>query len=68
MVFLVFNRRFESYHRRGDPKGVMATRDRAAIWANRADADRVATELNERDCRPEYGELGHDDWIVVEEA
>jgi hypothetical protein len=46
----------------------MATRDRAAIWANRADAERVAAELNERDCRPEYGELGHDDWIVVEEA
>jgi hypothetical protein len=68
MVFLVFNRRFESYHRPGDAKGVMATRDRAAIWANRADADRVATELNERDCRPEYGELGHDDWIVVEDA
>jgi hypothetical protein len=68
MVFLVFNRRFESYHRPGDPKGVMATRDRAANWANRADAERVAAELNERDCRPEYGELGHDDWIVVEDA
>ena len=68
MVFLVFNRRFESYHRPGDPKGVMATRDHAANWANRADAERVAAELNERDCRPEYGELGHDDWIVVEDA
>jgi hypothetical protein len=25
----------------------------------------VAGELNERDRQPEYGELGHDDWIVV---
>jgi hypothetical protein len=24
----------------------------------------TAAELNERDRQPEYGELGHDDWIV----
>jgi hypothetical protein len=42
----------------------MATRDRAAVWGNRRDADAVAAELNERDRQPEYGELGHDDWIV----
>jgi hypothetical protein len=28
----------------------------------------VAAELNERDRQPEYGELGRDDWIVVEDA
>jgi hypothetical protein len=65
MLYRVFNRKFEAYHGIGDPKGVMATRDRAAIWENRADAERAAAELNERDRRPEYGELGRDDWIVV---
>jgi hypothetical protein len=67
MAFRVFNRKCESYHRPGDPKGVMSTRDRAAIWDDRADADAVAAALNERDRQPEYGELGHDDWIVVED-
>jgi len=28
-------------------------------------AETVAAELNEPDRQPEYGELGHDDWIVV---
>jgi hypothetical protein len=63
----VFNRKFEAYDRPGDPKGVMATRDRAWVWESRADAEAVASELNERDRQPEYGELGHDDWIVVED-
>lgn len=67
MVFLVFNRRFESYHRPGNPKGVMSHREQAATWDDRADAELVAAELNERDREPEYGELGHDDWIVVED-
>jgi hypothetical protein len=31
----------------------------------RAEAEVVAAELNQRDRQPEYGELGHDDWIVV---
>ena len=44
----------------------MATRDRAWVWDNRADAEAVAAELNERDRRPDYGELGHDDSIVVD--
>ena len=65
MLYRVFNRRFESYHRPGDPKGVMATRDRAWLWEKRADAETVAAELNQRDRRPEYGQLGFDDWIVV---
>jgi hypothetical protein len=65
MLYRVYNRRFESYHHPGDPKGVMSTRDRAAIWANRTEAETVAAELNARDRRPEYGELGHDDWTVV---
>jgi hypothetical protein len=26
-----------------------------------------AAELNERDRRPEYGELGRDDWVVVDD-
>jgi hypothetical protein len=67
MAFRVFNRKFKAYHRPGDPPGVMSTRDRAAIWDDRADADAVAAALNERDRQPEYGELGHDDWIVVED-
>jgi hypothetical protein len=33
----------------------------------RAEAERVPAELNERDRRPEYGELGRDDWVVVED-
>jgi hypothetical protein len=50
-----------------DPKAVMATRERAGTWDDRHEAERVAAELNERDRQPEYGELGHDDWIVVKE-
>jgi hypothetical protein len=65
MLYRVFNRRFEAYHRPGDPPGVMATHDRAATWDNRTDAEAVAAELNERDRQPEYGELGRDDWVVV---
>jgi hypothetical protein len=67
LLYRVFNRKFESYHRPGDPPGVMATRDRAAIWNDRTEAEQVAAELNERDRRPEYGQLGQDDWIVVED-
>jgi hypothetical protein len=39
MSYRVFNRRFETYHRPDNPKGVMATRDRAWVWENRADAE-----------------------------
>jgi hypothetical protein len=67
VAYNVFNRKFEAYHRPDNPKGVMSTRDRAAIWNDRTDAEAVAGELNDRDRRPEYGELGHDDWVVVEE-
>jgi hypothetical protein len=68
VAFRVFNRKFEAYHRPDNPKGVMSTRDRAATWANRADAEAVAAELNEGDRQPEYGALGHDDWIVVDDT
>lgn len=67
MLYRVFNRRFEAYHHPANPKGVMATRDRAAVWDNRTEAEAVAAALNERDRQPEYGQLGHDDWIVVED-
>jgi hypothetical protein len=67
-TFRVFNRRFEAYHRPDNPKGVMSTHDRAAVWDDQAEAEAVAAELNEWDRQPEYGELGGDDWIVVEEA
>jgi hypothetical protein len=56
-MFRVFNGKFEAYHRPDNPKGVMSTWDRAAIWDNRADAEAVVDELNERDRQPEYGEL-----------
>jgi hypothetical protein len=45
----------------------MSKRDRAATWDDRAEAEAIAAELNERDRHPEYGELGRDDWIVVED-
>jgi hypothetical protein len=45
----------------------MSTRDRAATWDDRAEAEAVAAELNERDRHPEYGQLGQDDWIVVDD-
>jgi hypothetical protein len=66
-VYRVFNRRFEAYHHPYNRQGVMSTRDRAATWADRTDAEAVAAELNERDLQPEYGQLGHDDWVVVED-
>ena len=67
MAFRVFNRRFESYHRPDNPKRVMSTRDRAATWDDRSEAEAVAGELNVRDRQPEYGQLGLDDWVVVED-
>jgi hypothetical protein len=67
MMYRVFNRRFEAWHRLGDPNGVMSNRDRASDWEDRTEAERVAAALNERDRHPEYGELGRDDWIVVED-
>jgi hypothetical protein len=33
----------------------------------RLDAEAVAAELNQRDRQPEYGQLGYDDWVVVED-
>lgn len=45
----------------------MAIHERAWVWDYRVEAEAVAAELNERDRRPEYGELGHDYWIVVED-
>jgi hypothetical protein len=68
MAYRVFHRRFESYHNVGDPKGVMSTRDRATEWDDRTESEQVAAELNDRDRRPEYGQLGQDDWVVVEEG
>jgi hypothetical protein len=67
MLYRVFNRRFEAYHHPANPKGVMSNPDRAGVWDNRTGAETVAAELNDRDRRPEYGELGHDDWTVVED-
>jgi hypothetical protein len=46
----------------------MANRKRATVWDNRTQAERVAAELNERDRRPEYGELRDDDWTVVDDT
>jgi hypothetical protein len=45
----------------------MATWDRAATWDDRTEAEQVAAELNERDRQAEYGDLGDDDWIVVDD-
>jgi hypothetical protein len=60
-LYRVYNRKCDAYHRPGDPPGVMATHDRAWVWDNRVEAEAVAAELDERDGRPEYGELGYDD-------
>jgi hypothetical protein len=67
-VYRVFHRRVEAYHNPADPKGVMSTWKGAATWENRADAEAVAEALNERDSRPEYGDLGEDDWIVIDDT
>jgi hypothetical protein len=53
MLYRVYNRKFEAYHRPGNPPRVMATHDRAWVWDHRADAEAVAAELNERDRQPE---------------
>jgi hypothetical protein len=39
--------------------------ERAHRFEDQVEVEAVAAELNERDRHPEYGELGHDDWIVV---
>ena len=67
MRYRVFNRRFEAYHHPYNRQGVMSTWDRAAMWVDRAEAKAVAAALNERDRHPEYGPLGEDDWIVVDD-
>jgi len=46
----------------------MSTRKGAATWDDRAEAEAVAAELNERDRQPEYGQLGQDDWVVVDDT
>jgi len=68
MTYRVFHRRFAAYHHPADRKGVMSTRDGAATWTDRAEAAAVAAELNMRDQEPEYGALGEDDWIVVDDT
>ena len=45
----------------------MATWDRAATWDDRAQAEAVAADLNQRDRQAEHGHLGEDDWIVVDD-
>jgi hypothetical protein len=65
-TFRVFNRRFGAYHHPDNRKGVMSTLERAGTWDTRAEAEAVAAELNERDRQPEYGQLGDDDWVVVD--
>jgi hypothetical protein len=32
MLYRVYNRKYDYYHHPGDPKGVMAHRDRAWVW------------------------------------
>jgi hypothetical protein len=66
-VYRVYHRRFEAYHNPDDRQGVMATWDRSATWDDRAEAEAVAAALNERDRQPEYGDLGQDDWIVIDD-
>jgi hypothetical protein len=68
MTLRVYNRRFDAYHHPNNRKGVMSTRAGAATWDGRAEAEAVAAALNERDRRPEYGALGKDDWIVVDDT
>jgi hypothetical protein len=68
MTHRVFNRRFDAYHNPDDHQGVMSTRDGAATWDDRAEAEAVAAALNERDRHPEYGQLGDDDWVVVDDS
>ncbi len=63
-VYRVYHRRFEAYHHPHDRQGVMSTWDRAATWDDRAEAEAVAAELNERDRHPEYGALVDHGWIV----
>jgi hypothetical protein len=46
---------------------VVGVGERAATWDDRAEAEAVAAALNGRDRQPEYGELGRDDWMVVED-
>jgi hypothetical protein len=45
----------------------MSTRDRAATWTDRDEAEAVEAALNERGRDLEYGDRGEDDWIVVDE-
>jgi hypothetical protein len=66
-LYRVYHRRFEAYHHPDGRKGVMATWDRAATWDDRAQAEAVAADLNQRDRQAEYGHLGEDDWIVVDD-
>jgi hypothetical protein len=64
-VWRVFNRQFGSFNSPDVPHGAMVRFDKAATWEDEAEADAEAERLNERDRVPEYGELGHNDWIAL---
>jgi hypothetical protein len=66
-LYRIYHRRFEAYHHPDDHKGVMATWDRATTWDDRAEAEATAAELNQRARQAESGDLGEDDWIVVDD-
>jgi hypothetical protein len=66
-TFRVFHRRFEAYHHPRQPQGRHVDSGQGGDVGRRADAEAVAGALNERDRQPEYGELGHADWVVVED-
>jgi hypothetical protein len=55
MAYRVFHRRFESCHHPDNRKGEMATRERAATWDDRAEAEAVAAELTNGTGNPNTG-------------
>jgi hypothetical protein len=68
MAWVLRNQRNGGYWHPDTLQGTTLNRpERAYRFEDRAEAARAAAGLNERDRHPEYGELGRDDWIVVED-
>jgi hypothetical protein len=69
MAWVLQNERSGGYWHPDALQGVTLNRaERAYRFSDRTEAEAVAADLNERDRQPEYGQLGHDDWIVVDDA
>jgi hypothetical protein len=64
-VFCVWHSVYDAFYSPDVPKGVMVLLDRAAVWEDKAEAQRVADELNAASNRSTLDRM-RDPWVVTE--